>query len=1177
MSKRQNRNQQRLNCGLAAVGMMLFAAALEAREVVEPASLLPVLQEVDVVVVGGSSGGVAAAVEAARSGARVFVVAPRPYLGEDLCASYRLWLEPGEEPGSDLAREVFKPTVVPAPAFIGRGLRFQYTADKPASARHPDSQAEPRLTDGKWQSASSQSVQFDGDVTLTLDFGKPTALGGIHVLAYQRNEDFEVAEVAVSASENQADWKSVAAIKNSQLGTGGFEETALGLSASFQTTARFLKLAIRKGPKAGRVLLGEVVVESAPEAPVAAPQPPQRRPATPMQVKRALDEALIKAKVPFLYASHAIEVLRDAAGKPAGVVVANRSGRQAVLAKVIIDVTERANLARLLGAEFTPWPGGLQVFNRLVVGGPIRSGEQFSVQRREQPITIIDRRGDAHPVIEYTLRVPMKDDSFGSFAAAEQLARDWTWTRDAVDASETLFQVPPDSFRSLKAPAGPWPGAERIPLECFQPAGVERLFALGGCAPLSREGAAQLLRPVNLMAVGARIGRAAAELASRQPALEGVHLPGRATQNRVEGEVRQAHESANVRQEGARTIPAEAVGIPVIGEYDVVVVGGGTGGAPAAIGAGRRGARTLLVEYLHSLGGVGTAGFIAKYYHGNRVGFTGEIDRKVVEFEKEDTRSVGSGWNPDHKSEVYRRELRQAGVDVWFGVMGGGAVVENGRVKGVVLLTPQGRGVVLARMVIDATGNADIAAAAGAPCRYTDETDVAVQGAGLPPRDLGQKYLNTDFTFVDDTDVFDIWRVLVVARQKYPAAYDLGQLVDTRERRQIVGDFFFTPMDMMLRRTFPDTLVIARSNFDTHGYTIHPLFMLRPPDREDIDVRVPYRCLLPQGLDRILVTGLGVSAHRDAIPCIRMQPDVQNQGYAAGVAAAEIVRRDIPSRALDIRALQKHLVEIGNLPPSVLEEKDNFPLPLERVAAAVEAVGKDYSQLEVVLAQYEAAQPLLREAYARAGSKETRLIYAHILGMMGDSTGVNSLIEAVSQTAWDKGWRYTGMGQFGACMSPLDSQIIALGRTRSPAAVGVICQKVEQLDADAEFSHIRAVAMALESLGDRSAARTLANLLQKPGTSGHAVTDIEAALKDNPASGTDTTTRNRALSELYLARALYRCGDYQGLGEKILRQYANDLHGHYARHARAVLKQGPKPPREQPLSFHPMAPPAPAA
>jgi hypothetical protein len=107
--------------------------------------------------------------------------------------------------------------------------------------------------------------------------------------------------------------------------------------------------------------------------------------------------------------------------------------------------------------------------------------------------------------------------------------------------------------------------------------------------------------------------------------------------------------------------------------------------------------------------------------------------------------------------------------------------------------------------------------------------------------------------------------------------------------------------------------------------------------------------------------------------------------------------------------------------------------------------------------------------------------------------------------------------------------------------------------------------MALETLGDSSAAKALADLLEKPGMSGHAVTDIESALRDIPTSGTDTSTRNRALSELYLARALYRCGDYQGLGEKILRQYANDLHGHYARHARAVLKQGPKPAREQPV------------
>ena len=65
--------------------------------------------------------------------------------------------------------------------------------------------------------------------------------------------------------------------------------------------------------------------------------------------------------------------------------------------------------------------------------------------------------------------------------------------------------------------------------------------------------------------------------------------------------------------------------MPVLGRYDVVVIGGGTAGAPAGIGAARRGAKTLVVEYLHGLGGVGTTGAISKYYHGNRVGFTTEV------------------------------------------------------------------------------------------------------------------------------------------------------------------------------------------------------------------------------------------------------------------------------------------------------------------------------------------------------------------------------------------------------------------------------------------------------------------------------------------------------------------------------------------------------------------------
>lgn len=1142
---------------LLALGLALPVPIALSGEIAQPAGSVPVVQDVDVVVVGGGSGGVAAAVEAANKGAKVFVVAPRPYLGEDICGTYRLWLEPGETPSTDLAREVFK-KMPPPPDAPANGMPFSYTANVAASGKHRDTKPESLLSNGKWDSASAQSVQFDSDVTLTLDLGKDQDVRKVHVLAYQRPGDFEVGSVTVFAGSEAAGWKQAGDLKNEQAGQGTFDETALLISGAVSVRSRYLKLDVKRGADCDRLLLGEIIVEG---PPAAAGTPPVKDEAasvrftTPLQVKRTLDQALMKAGVPFLFWSYTTELLRDAQGKPAGVVVANRSGRQAVLAKVIIDATDRAVVARMAGAPFSEYAAGSQEFTRIVVGGPAREGQGLRLKPRSAPLTLTDRKGVAFPVHEYQFELQMPGSSVRAFAEAEQKARDLTWTPESVDGAEVLFQVPPDHLQGRKSHAGNWPGADAIPLECFQPKQSEQIFVIGGCADVSRESAAALVRPVNLMAVGARIGQASAVLAAQQPKLEGVKVAGQAPKQVIPGKPLDVSASTNLRV-GNRSVPEDIHALPVLGEYDVVVVGGGTGGAPAAIGAGRQGARTLLLEYLNGLGGVGTLGYISTYYHGNRVGFTTEIDQGVAAFG--DTKVKPGSWNPEHKSEWYREALRKAGVDVWFGTLGSGAVVENGRVTGVTVLTPQGRGVVRAKVVIDATGNADIAAAAGATCRYTDEGDMAVQGTGLPPRELGQKYTNTDYTFVDDTDTFDIWRVLVTARQKFKNAYDAGQLIDTRERRQIVGDFTFSPMDMLLRRTFPDTVVLARSNFDSHGYIISPVFMIRPPDKQSIDVRMPWRCHLPKGLDRIIVIGLGVSAHRDALPCIRMQPDIQNQGYAVGVAASMIVTKDCATRDLDIRALQKHLIEVGNLPESVLTETDNFPLPKERVAEAVQSVCQNYEGLDVVLAEFGVAQPLLREALAKAPGEPERLAYAHILGMMGDSAGAEVLARTVSSTEWDKGWRYKGMGQFGPCMSPLDSYIIALGRTKSPAALQPIIDKVNQLTPEAEFSHFRAVAMALETLDSKSAAQPLAGLLRKPGLGGHAAIDIQAALADNPPGGTDVTVRNKALTELHLARALYRCGDFDGLGEQTLRQFAKDLHGHYARHAKAVLEAGVK-------------------
>ena len=173
--------------------------------------------------------------------------------------------------------------------------------------------------------------------------------------------------------------------------------------------------------------------------------------------------------------------------------------------------------------------------------------------------------------------------------------------------------------------------------------------------------------------------------------------------------------------------------------------------------------------------------------------------------------------------------------------------------------------------------------------------------------------------------------------------------------------------------------------------------------------------------------------------------------------------------------------------------------------------------------------------------------------MMYDRTGSKTLIKAIQRSSWDKGWNFRGMGQFGATTSPLDNLIIALGRTGDKEAIPVILSKVNELTPESEFSHCRAVAMALESFKDPVAAQPLSELLKKPGMRGHTFLQINSTISKTPASPVDNSTRNNSLRELILARALYRCGDYEGLGEKILREYASDYRGHYATHAKAVL------------------------
>ncbi len=1136
---------------------VLFSAAqtgLAADVVHQSPREIPVVQEVDVMVVGGSTGAEAAAVQAAKAGAKVFLAAPQPYLGDDMTATLRLWLEPGEEPATALAKRVFDDPVRRSMMIHGDRYDFQYSADLQPDPKHSDTDPPRRLCDGLCSQAATESVQYNGDVSVLVELAEAKEVRGIRVIAFGRRSSdpasaFEVAGFSYSVEDESGDWTSpVWAEAGSNAIIGGDKPYVIEASLEGKKTQR-VKLQIKKAENCHRILLGEIEIVGPPRHDDASRLRAAFPAPRPMHVKEVLDDALLEAGVTFLYSSYPTDILRDAGGEIAGVVIANRAGRQAVLAKTVIDATDRAVLARLSGAPFSPYPQGTHRFHKVVIGGSVVSAPNVTSRIIEPPFigpfpNRAKTSSGVFPVIEYTLELPMENDDWASWAKADQAARSLIYHPEQQFVSDVLFEVPPDAMQGQDVASGPWNGVDAIPLGCFRAMGQSGLWVLGGCASVSREQAAALLRPCNLMALGERIGREAAKEAAHRKTIDTprvVVTPAKAEAPYDVGEL----------LTGTRpflrwpTVTQPATVLPVLGCYDVVVVGGGTGGAPAGIGAARQGAKTLVIEYLATLGGVGTAGAISSYYWGNRVGFTAEVNQGEA------------AWVIEQKSEWWRSELLKAGADIWMNCLGSGAVIDNGRVRGVVVVTPFGRGVVLADVVVDSTGNADIAAAAGAQTMYTDDSEPAVQGTGLPPRNLGASYTNTDFTIADETDVLDIWHVLVYAKKKYRDAFDQGRLIDTRERRRIVGEFTMTILDQMLERTYPDTICIAYSNFDTHGFTVDPYLELEHPEERGSYVRISYRCLIPRGLEGILVTGLGISAHRDALPLIRMQADIQNQGFAAGTAAAWLAQRDIEVRHLDVRELQRFLVQIGNLPEAVLAEGEMPPVPQSRIREAVENLKSGNRDAAIILANSEAALPMVRDAYRAAEAAEHRLIYAHVLAVLGDNTGLETLIDAVrAYDSWDQGWNYVGMGQYGSALSRLDQLIVALGRTRDRHAVPVILEKLRLLTPQSDFSHHRAVALALEMIGDPRAAQPLAELLTTPGITGYVHRTVQDAIRFDQASTGGTSqvkTRRDSIVELSLARALFRCGDYGGIGEQILRAYTQDLRGHLARHAAAVL------------------------
>jgi len=171
--------------------------------------------------------------------------------------------------------------------------------------------------------------------------------------------------------------------------------------------------------------------------------------------------------------------------------------------------------------------------------------------------------------------------------------------------------------------------------------------------------------------------------------------------------------------------------LPVSYQVDVLVAGSGPAGIGAAIRAARMGMKTMVVDMQGCLGGIATAGMMSHWGgHSSSLLLKELLDRSITEF-----RGLGDVPRPEQRCTIHHERLKmllldmmkEANVQVLLYTFVCGVTMDGDGVTGVVVENKTGRSVILAKRVIDATGDGDIAAFAGVPYCLGREEDHLMQ------------------------------------------------------------------------------------------------------------------------------------------------------------------------------------------------------------------------------------------------------------------------------------------------------------------------------------------------------------------------------------------------------------------------------------------------------------------
>lgn len=376
-------------------------------------------------------------------------------------------------------------------------------------------------------------------------------------------------------------------------------------------------------------------------------------------------------------------------------------------------------------------------------------------------------------------------------------------------------------------------------------------------------------------------------------------------------------------------------------EYDVVVAGGGIAGAAAALEAARGGRRVALVEKSLLIGGLATSGLVNVYLplcdgRGTQVtfGLAEEFLRLSIRYGPGDVPSAwrnGQGryalvFNPASFVLALDEALGEAGVDLWLDTLVCAPVMAGDRLAGLEVENKSGRGLLRARCVVDATGDADVAFRAGAECARGENwlsiwalqasleaaRRAVEQGSGAPLLDavrLGGDDAGRGAPpgrAWDGTRGRDVSRFAVETRRMLREHYQAQQAARGASGRRDV--FPLTLPAMAQFRTTRRIVGQATLGDGQHGQQFADSVGLAADWRKAGHVwEVPYGTLLPRRVKGLLAAGRCMAAAGDAWQVMRVIPPAALTGQAAGLAAALAAARDTTPDALDAGDVQQAL------------------------------------------------------------------------------------------------------------------------------------------------------------------------------------------------------------------------------------------------------------------------------